>query len=113
MFPGLIVSKRGSPQTGGGTWLHPDLAIQLAQWCNTPFALQVSRWVREWMTTGQNPVRPQQADIDRVIYRDALKDEARLRMTNQVKTYLVSLFLCPWLRRIFSTSGDKSFSRAN
>lgn len=88
MFPGLIVSKRGSPQTGGGTWLHPDLAIQLAQWCNVPFALQVSRWVREWMTTGQNPIYPQQADIDRVVYRDALKDDARLRMTGQVKVYL-------------------------
>lgn len=87
-YPSLAIVKRGSPESGGGTWLHPDLAIQLAQWCNKPFAIQVSRWVREWMTTGQNPVRPQQADIDRVIYRDALKDEARLRMTNQVKTYL-------------------------
>lgn len=86
-YPQLVISKRGSPENGGGTWLHPDLAIQLAQWCSAPFAIQVSRWVREWMTTGQNPVWSQ-ADIDRVQYRDALKDEARLRMTNQVKIYL-------------------------
>jgi hypothetical protein len=39
------------------------------------------------MTTGQNPVWSQ-GDVDRVEYRDALKDEARLRMTDQVKIYL-------------------------
>lgn len=69
---------------GGGTWAHPDIAIQFAQWCSPAFALQVSRWIREWMTTGQNPL----ADVDRVGLRDALKDDSRLRMTDQVKAYL-------------------------
>ena len=46
-FPGLITVKQGSPANGGGTWLHPDLAMQLAQWCDAAFALRVSRWVRE------------------------------------------------------------------
>lgn len=41
----------------GGTWAHPDIAIQFAQWCSSAFALQVSRWVREWMmTTRENPI---------------------------------------------------------
>lgn len=53
-FPGLLTTKIGSPSNGGGTWIHPDLAIQLAQWCNKPFAIQVSRWVREWMTIAYN-----------------------------------------------------------
>ena len=57
MFPDLIKTKRGSPKTGGGSWLHPDLAIQEAQWCNKRFAIQVSRWVREWLTTGHNPIQ--------------------------------------------------------
>ena len=68
----------------GGTWAHPDIAIQFAQWCSPGFALQVSRWVREWMTTGRNPL----ADTDRVGLRDTLKDDSRLRMTDQVKVYL-------------------------
>jgi hypothetical protein len=68
----------------GGTWAHPDIAIQFAQWCSPAFALQVSRWVRQWMTTGRNPL----ADIDRVGLRAALKDDSRLRMTDQVKVYL-------------------------
>lgn len=52
LFPELLVVKRGSPEFGGGTWIHPDLAIQLAQWCNKTFALQVSRWIREWFIQG-------------------------------------------------------------
>lgn len=48
LFPELLVVKQGSPEFGGGTWIHPDLAIQLAQWCNKLFAIQVSRWVRDW-----------------------------------------------------------------
>lgn len=84
LFPNLIFTKRGNPEIGGGTWLHPDLALQLAQWCNKSFAIQVSKWIRQWMTTGQNPL----ADIDRVNHRDQLKDQARLNMTDQIKMYL-------------------------
>jgi hypothetical protein len=87
MFPNLVVSKRGSPENGGGTWLHPDLAVQLAQWCSPAFAIQVSRWIQDWIIKSQSPVASQ-ADLDRIKYRSNLKDEARLRMTNQVKVYL-------------------------
>jgi hypothetical protein len=31
------------------TWIHPDLAIQLAQWISPKFALLVSKWFREIM----------------------------------------------------------------
>jgi hypothetical protein len=89
-FPDLIISRRGSPATGGGTWLHPDLATPLAQWCSPAFAIQVSRWVQDWAVTGRNPVA-NQADLDRVTYRSNLKDEARLRMTGQVKEYLLRI----------------------
>lgn len=56
MFPGLIFVKGGVPENGGGTWLHYDLVVSLAQWCSPAFAIQVNRWVREWLTTKQNPV---------------------------------------------------------
>jgi KilA-N domain len=44
------------PGSHSGTFAHPDIAIQFAQWCSPAFALQVSRWVREWMMSGQNPL---------------------------------------------------------
>ena len=86
-YPQLVVSKRGSPKTGGGTWLHPDLSVRLAQWCSPAFAIQVSRWIREWMVTGKNPIWSQD-DLDRVGFRANLKDDSRLRMTDRVKVYL-------------------------
>jgi hypothetical protein len=36
----------------GGSWVHPDLAVQLAQWISPKFAIQVSRWTRELLITG-------------------------------------------------------------
>jgi KilA-N domain len=90
IFSNLVVSKRGSPENGGGTWLHPDLAVQLAQWCSPAFAIQVSRWIQDWIIKSQNPVASQ-ADLDRIKYRSNLKDEARLRMTDQVKLHLQAI----------------------
>lgn len=87
MFPNLVISKSGSPETGGGTWLHPTLAIQLAQWCSPRFAIQVSRWVQEWMTSGYNPIQLE-ADEDRVRVRDSLKNDKRLELTDQIKSFL-------------------------
>ena len=37
--PGLITVKRGAPSSGGGTWLHPKLAVRFAQWLDVDFAL--------------------------------------------------------------------------
>jgi hypothetical protein len=33
-----------------GTWVHPDVAINLGQWCSPKFAVAVSQWVWEWMS---------------------------------------------------------------
>ena len=58
-YPDLVVSRRGSPTNGGGTWIHPDLAVPLAQWCNPRFAIQVSRWTQELLTTGNVSIQSQ------------------------------------------------------
>lgn len=89
IFPDFIIVKQGSPKNGGGIWLHPDLAVQLAQWCNKPFALLVSRWVREWMTSAYNPIQLE-ADADRVQMRDNLKDNKRGEFTDQIKLFLIA-----------------------
>lgn len=81
----LVEVKTGR---SGGTWGHPQVAINCGQWCSAKFAVLVTRWVMTWMTTGQNPL---QSDLDRMVYRDALKDDARLRMTDQIRDYLQSI----------------------
>lgn len=64
-FPDLVSVRRGSPAVGGGIWIHPDLAIPLAQWCSPEFALLVSRWIQKWIieqhTVYTPPVEPARA----------------------------------------------------
>ena len=83
-FPSLVIVRRGSPEFKGGTWMHYDIALYLAQWCNKLFAIQVSRWIREWLATGKNPIQvdveqefiawQQRHDI-RVFLKDFLRPE--------------------------------------
>jgi prophage antirepressor-like protein len=49
----LITTIKGGNSKLQGTWIHPDLAIQLAQWISPKFAIQVSRWIRELLITGK------------------------------------------------------------
>lgn len=45
----IQIIKGGNPQDQG-TWVHPDVAINLGQWLSAKFAVAVARWVREWMS---------------------------------------------------------------
>ena len=50
-----------------GTWAHPDIAIQFAQWCSPGFALWVSRQIRHLMTYGEvNLHYTEWSDSDRI-----------------------------------------------
>jgi hypothetical protein len=55
----LVQSIKGGKPALQGTWVHPQVAIHLAQWLSPRFAVMVSRWVYEWMS-GRAPdiVRP-------------------------------------------------------
>ena len=47
---GLIQSVRGGDPRLQGTWVHPQVAVHLAQWLSPQFAVQVSKWVYEWLS---------------------------------------------------------------
>jgi len=46
----LDIKKDNSSEFEQDSWIHPDLAIQLAHWISTKFALQVSKWIRTLFT---------------------------------------------------------------
>jgi hypothetical protein len=52
-FQALIISVQGGSPALQGTWVHPQVAIHLAQWLSGAFAVQVSKWVFEWMSSGR------------------------------------------------------------
>lgn len=51
------VVKGGAPATQG-TWVHPQVAIHLAQWLSPAFAVKVSKWVFDWMGGKGAPQAP-------------------------------------------------------
>lgn len=60
---GIPISGLTLPVVGGtprlqGTWVHPQVAVHLAQWLSPKFAVLVTRWVAEWMSG-----RPQSANL--------------------------------------------------
>ena len=40
----LVVTIKNGSNSERGTWIHPDIAVNLAQWCSARFAVMVSRW---------------------------------------------------------------------
>lgn len=47
---------------GGGTYVHPRVATHLAQWCSPKFAVAVSGWVLDILTTGRASIVPENHD---------------------------------------------------
>jgi hypothetical protein len=45
-----------------GSWIHPDLAIPLAQWVSPPFSIQVTKWIRELLITGRVSIESQKTN---------------------------------------------------
>lgn len=46
----LIKSVKGGTPHLQGTWVHPQVAIHLAQWLSPEFAVKVSKWVYDWLS---------------------------------------------------------------
>lgn len=46
----LIQSIVGGLPDMQGTWVHPQVAIHLAQWLSPKFSVLVTQWVMDWMT---------------------------------------------------------------
>ncbi len=47
---GLVqIIRGGNDKLAQGTWVHPQVAINLGQWLSPQFLVQVSKWVFDWM----------------------------------------------------------------
>lgn len=54
----LVRSIKGGDPKLQGTWVHPKVAIHLAQWCSPQFAVFVTDLVFDWMS--RNAVLPEE-----------------------------------------------------
>lgn len=51
----LVQSIKGGDFALQGTWVHPQVAVHLAQWLSPKFAVMVSHWVYDWMKGKTHP----------------------------------------------------------
>lgn len=51
-FADLVQVKQGSPDNGGGTWLHEDIALEFARWLSPKFAIWCNDRIKELMQVG-------------------------------------------------------------
>ena len=60
----FVKTKRGA---GGGTWLHPELAVHFARWLDVRFAVWCDRQIRD-IITGRQSIKAERSAL-RVEYR--------------------------------------------
>jgi hypothetical protein len=116
------------------TWVHPKVAIHLAQWLSADFAVQVSDWVYDWMEGKASPTPSGQlpAHLARYIANDSnvpsgyfsILQETGLGLfgpmhnvgfeipRNWVPDISVGRLFCAWLRTVkdFDTASLPTYS---
>jgi hypothetical protein len=83
----LVIVKSGSSDNGGGTWLHPKLAIDFARWLDVDFSVWCDDRIEELLNKGIGSVTPQ-TPTDYLEALEALvtsEKEKRLALANQAK----------------------------
>ncbi len=83
-FKNLVEVKKG--RYNSGSWIHPDLAVQLAQWISPSFAIQVSRWIRELLITGNVSVDSKKSDEELIELQNKVR---QLQLENKEKDALL------------------------
>ena len=75
----LCQAFRGSPENGGGTWLHPRLAVRFAMWLSDDFGYMVEEWfVKQVENSSQlSPVTPLEALA--AIVQQMVEQERKIR----------------------------------
>lgn len=57
-FADLVQVKQGSPDNGGGTWMHEDVAMEFARWLSPKFAIWCNDRIKELLTMGKTEIKP-------------------------------------------------------
>jgi hypothetical protein len=71
----IEIYKGGNDKYSQGTWVHPDLGMHLAQWCNPSFSSQVSKWIRELLIVGKVEIGKEKSSEElKELYEQKIKE---------------------------------------
>ena len=76
-----VIRGRGD-RIDQGTWVHPQVAINLGQWLSPKFAVLVSKWVFDWMSGNVQGYMP--AHVQRYLKNRAKIPPAYFSMLNEM-----------------------------
>ena len=82
----LVIVKNGSSKNGGGTWLHPKLAIHFARWLDPRFAVWCDEQI-EQILAGRLKTSSQTSADERKGLRDAVNALVGLRGIDYSSAY--------------------------
>ena len=82
----LVIVKNGSSKNGGGTWLHPKLAIHFARWLDPRFAVWCDEQI-EQILAGRLKTSSQTSADERTGLRDAVNALVGLRGIDYSSAY--------------------------
>lgn len=98
---GLVKTKAGAPENGGGTWLHPKMAVNFARWLDVDFAVwcdeQIDGIIRgkdDWRTLRHTSASTNKMvnAILQMTRAEAGKDTQHFHYANEAK--LINWALC-------------------
>lgn len=69
-------------------WVHPDVAINLGQWCSPKFAVAVSHWVRNWIE-GKGKKTRVPYHLDRYMANQQKIPHTHFSMLNEMVLHLI------------------------
>lgn len=86
----LVQSVKGGNYQG--TWVHPQVALHLAQWLSADFAVQVTAWIAEWMAGGVSPKNAQRVPvhIQRYVANRGRVPHTHFSMLNEIVLALIA-----------------------
>ncbi|MFM0330637.1 KilA-N domain-containing protein [Paraburkholderia strydomiana] len=88
----LVQAIKGGNREHQGTWVHPQVAIHLAQWLSPRFAVQVSKWVFEWLSGDVKPTggAPLPVHITRYLANREQIPSTHFSMLNEITFALIA-----------------------
>jgi hypothetical protein len=99
-IPATMLIQIGSGTNFGSnnthTWVHPKVAINIAQWISPKFAVQVSEWIYELLSTGsvklERPVKALTSLTELDIEAEVLENSINFaELTNCIALYIASI----------------------
>lgn len=110
----LVSTNTNGANEHRGTWVHPQVAIHLAQWASPRFAVMVSQWVVEWMSGAGQEERAWRVFTDRL---DLVSDQVPagyfciFRETADLYASMIRAGINPGLRILLDISVGQHWSK--